>query len=209
MTPPIFLRLSQLVSQEFNRDLQLLLLTFPKPFGLLYKFFYYGISSKLYCEISSYLTNRRISVVVNKDLFSFSSVNTGVPQGSVLTPTVSILNITTPNILHSHVINNTLHIYFEILQYLLILKRTIIGQSICIYHKLLIGDRKPLYNLTHSVTGLETLMVINFILEKQELFSLVGVTSTMLAAPSSRCRPEESDKTYRRLVHSFLYPSSL
>lgn len=52
-----------------------------------------AIPSKLHAWISNFLSHRRKSVVINGDSTSFYSVNAGVPQGSVLVPTLCHLNI--------------------------------------------------------------------------------------------------------------------
>ena len=76
-----------------------LLLTFPKHFdrvwhaGLLHKLSSYGIQDKFLSLIESFLSNRSMSVVVNGCHSQPCSVNAGVPQCSILGPTLFLLHI--------------------------------------------------------------------------------------------------------------------
>ncbi|XP_055593395.1 uncharacterized protein LOC129744736 [Uranotaenia lowii] len=53
----------------------------------------WGISGKLYQYIQSFLTNRTIQVLVNNSLSSPRQMPTGVPQGSVISPTLFLIAI--------------------------------------------------------------------------------------------------------------------
>jgi reverse transcriptase-like protein len=69
--------------------------------------------------LSSYLSNRRISVIVDGHSLSFHQVNAGVPQGSVLAPTLFLLHIndllsSTTNSIHSFADDSTLHASFQV-----------------------------------------------------------------------------------------------
>src|SRR5678815_4860793 len=63
--------------------------------------------------ISSFLSNRSISAVVDGATSSSFSVNSGVPHGSVLSPTLFLLFINdltcTSNSIHSYADDSTLH----------------------------------------------------------------------------------------------------
>src|ERR1700755_2677450 len=64
--------------------------------------------------MSSFLSNRSISVVVDGATSSSFSVNSGVPQGSVLSPTLFLLFINdllscSSNPIHSYADDSTLH----------------------------------------------------------------------------------------------------
>ena len=61
--------------------------------GLLHKFKSYGISGQVFGPISSFLSNRRLSVVQDGMYSKEYRVNAGVPQGSILGPTLSLLYI--------------------------------------------------------------------------------------------------------------------
>ena len=61
--------------------------------GLLQKLTSYGIVGKLHKLLSSFLEGRRISVVLDGQRSSTKHVNAGVPQGSVLGPTLFLLYI--------------------------------------------------------------------------------------------------------------------
>ena len=61
--------------------------------GLLYKLKSYGISGQTFGLISSFLSNRRFRVVLVGTSSQEYPVNAGVPQGSILGPTLSLLYI--------------------------------------------------------------------------------------------------------------------
>ena len=54
--------------------------------GLLYKLKSYGISSQIFGLISSFLSNKRLQVVLVGKTTQEYAVNVGVPQGSILGP---------------------------------------------------------------------------------------------------------------------------
>ena len=61
--------------------------------GLLHKLKSYGISGQIFGFISSFLSNRRLQVVLDGKSSQEYPVNARVPQGSILGPTLFLLYI--------------------------------------------------------------------------------------------------------------------
>ena len=61
--------------------------------SLLHKLKSYGISGQIFALISSFLNNRQLRVVLDGKSSQEYPVNAGVPQGSILGPTLFLLNI--------------------------------------------------------------------------------------------------------------------
>ena len=61
--------------------------------GFLYKLKFYGISGQIFGLIFSFLNNRRLWVFLDGESSQEYSVNAGVPQGSILGPTLILLYI--------------------------------------------------------------------------------------------------------------------
>ena len=61
--------------------------------GLLHKLKSYGVSGQIFGLISSFLSNRRLRVVLDRKSSQEYPVNADVPQGSILGPTLFLLYI--------------------------------------------------------------------------------------------------------------------
>nr|CAH7759086.1 unnamed protein product [Callosobruchus chinensis] len=73
----------------------------------------YGLPVKLCDSLADFLSDRKITVVVDGFSSSFHNINVGVPQGSVLAPTLFLLHIndllsSTANPIHSFADDSTL-----------------------------------------------------------------------------------------------------
>nr|CAH7760777.1 unnamed protein product [Callosobruchus chinensis] len=82
--------------------------------SLLNKLPSYGLPVKLCDWLAHFLSGRKINVVVDGFSSSFHNINAGVPQGSVLAPTLFLLHIndllsSTTNPIHSFADDSTLH----------------------------------------------------------------------------------------------------
>ena len=61
--------------------------------GLLHKLKSFGISGQIFGLVSSFLSNRRLQVVLDGKSSQEYPVNAGVPQSSILGPTIFLLYI--------------------------------------------------------------------------------------------------------------------
>ena len=92
---------SDRIARAFNRSgtIQAVALDISKAFdrvwhaGLLHKLKSYGISGQIFSLISSFLSNRQLRVVLDGKSSQEYPVNVGVPQGSILGPTLFLLYI--------------------------------------------------------------------------------------------------------------------
>ena len=90
---------SERIARAFNRSgaTQAVALDISKAFdrvwhaGLLHKLKSYGISGQIFGLISSFLSNRRLRVVLDGKSSQKYPVNAGVPQGSIVGPTLFLL----------------------------------------------------------------------------------------------------------------------
>ena len=78
--------------------------------GLIHKLSSYGISGNIMSAIKSFLSGRSLRVVVNGQSSQSHSINAGVPQGSIIGPTLFLLFI---NDLPNHIINSMVDIYAD------------------------------------------------------------------------------------------------
>ena len=78
--------------------------------GLLHKLSSYGICGNIHAIIKSFLSGRSLKVVVNGQSSEAHSINAGVPQGSILGPTLFQLFI---NDLPNHIIESLVDIYAD------------------------------------------------------------------------------------------------
>ena len=83
--------------------------------GLLHKLKSYGISGQIFGLISSFLSNRRLRVVPDGKSSQEYPVNAGVPQGSILGPTLFLLYIMTFLMMLSVILLSMLMILLSIL----------------------------------------------------------------------------------------------
>ena len=60
--------------------------------GLLHKLKSYGISGQIFVLISSFLSNRQLRVVLDGKFSQQYPVNAGIPEGSILGPTLFLLH---------------------------------------------------------------------------------------------------------------------
>ena len=61
--------------------------------GLIFKLKCYGVEGDLYNMLEHYLQNRKQRVVLNGQISTWLDVETGVPQGSVLSPLLFLIYI--------------------------------------------------------------------------------------------------------------------
>ena len=91
---------SDRIARAFNRSgtTQAVALDISKAFdrvwhaGLLHKLKSYGISGQLFALISSFLSNRRLRVILDGKSSQEFPVNAGVPQGSIFGPTLFLIH---------------------------------------------------------------------------------------------------------------------
>ena len=100
-TADLLIVLSDRIARAFNRSgaTRTVALDISKAFdrvwhaGLLHKLKSYGISGQIFGFTSSFLSNRQLRVVLDGKSSQEYPVNVGVPQGSILSPTLFLLYI--------------------------------------------------------------------------------------------------------------------
>ena len=95
--------------------------------GLLHKLMSYGISGQIFGLISSCLSNRRLRVVLDGKYSQEYSVNAGVPQESIVGPTLFLLYI---NDLPDDVICNIAICADDTTLYLSVIRHLICGNNL-------------------------------------------------------------------------------
>ena len=81
------------VAFDKSKAFEVWLFMFAKHAGLLHKLMFYEISCQIFGLISSFLSSRRHRVVVDGNSWQEYPVNAGVPQRSILGPTLFLLYI--------------------------------------------------------------------------------------------------------------------
>ena len=116
--------------------------------GVLHKLKSYGISGQIFRRISSFLSNRRLLVVLDGKSPQEYPVNAALAQGSILAPTIFLLYI---NDLSDNVISVLLSILMILFSILSVIRHLICGNNLnwllnlnLIYETLWTGVRSSL-----------------------------------------------------------------
>jgi hypothetical protein len=86
------------LKMENGKQTDILVMDFSKAFDkvshslLLHKLHHYGIQGELNSWIQNFLSNRKQAVVLEGDKSDYVAVESGVPQGSVLGPSLLVLH---------------------------------------------------------------------------------------------------------------------
>ena len=98
---PVSTNCYQLASKSFDNGIEVrsIFLDISKAFdkfwheGIIFKLKQNSISGAILLFLSDFLSNRKQNIVLNRQNSSWTNVHAGVPQGSILTPLLFLIDI--------------------------------------------------------------------------------------------------------------------